>query len=298
MMLESKSPQGTYAAGGALASDYPIAVRDLNLSYKTRHVLKDVNLQLPHGAVVGLVGANGAGKTTLIRSLLGLTLPQSGESRLLGEDSGNLSDNARARLGYVAQTPQLIDWMKVAAYLDYIGAFYPSWDERRVAQLLQDWGLSATQKIVELSPGQRQKLALVQALGHAPELLLLDEPVASLDPLMRRDFMRTLFDDVTQRTVLISSHLLSDLERIITHLIFMKEGKIVLFDEWDVLAENLHRVQLASRLPDGPGVLAQHMHRDTVTAVVDARRFDLALLPPNAQTAQMNLDAMFVELMS
>jgi len=297
-MHEPKSTHASYASESALANACPIEVSDLNLSYKNRHVLKDVCLQIPQGAVVGLVGANGAGKTSLIRCMLGLTLPQSGEARLLGEDSRNLSDHARARLGYVAQTPELIEWMKVAAYLDYIGAFYPVWHEQRVMQLLLDWDLSPTQKIAELSLGQKQKLALVQALGHAPDLLLLDEPVASLDPLMRRDFMRALFDDVPQRTVLISSHLLSDLERIITHLVLMKEGKILVFDEWDVLAESLQRVQLAKRLPDESGVLVQHIHPDGVTAVIDIRQFDPSRLPPEAQTAQMNLDALFVELLS
>ncbi len=286
------------AAPGTNGPEGPIEVSGLNLSYKTHRVLQDVNLHVPQGAVVGLVGANGAGKTSLMRCLLGLTLPQSGQIRLLGEDPGDLSDKARARLGYVAQTPELIEWMKVGQYLDYIGAFYPVWHTQRIEQLLKTWSLAPKQKIVELSLGQKQKLALLQALGHAPELLLLDEPVASLDPLMRRDFMRTLFDDAPQRTVLISSHLLSDLERIITHLVLMKDGRILLADEWDVLAEALQRVQLAHRLPDEPGVLVQHVHSSGVTAVIDKRKFDMTLLPSGVQPGSMNLDALFVELVS
>lgn len=282
----------------AAPTRHPIKVNGLNLSYKNHHVLKDINLRIPSGAVVGLVGANGAGKTTLIRCLLGLSLPQSGHIRLLGDEPSDLSDATRARLGYVAQTPELIEWMRVEQYLSYIGAFYPVWHTQRIAQLLKAWALNPTQKISQLSLGQKQKLALLQALGHAPDLLLLDEPVASLDPLMRRDFMRTLFDDAPNRTVLISSHLLSDLERIITHLVLMKDGRIVLADEWDVLVESLQRVQLAHRLPDVPGVLVQHVHADGVTAVIDTRHFDLALLPHGVQPVSMNLDALFVELVS
>jgi ABC-2 type transport system ATP-binding protein len=286
-------PQLSGAQGGN-----PIDVCGLNMYYKESRVLKDVNLQIPHGAVVGLVGANGAGKTTLMRCLLGLSLPQSGHIRLLGDTPGDFSDGTRERLGYVAQIPELIEWMKLGQYLDYIGAFYPKWQARRVAQLVSDWVLNLNQKISQMSLGQKQKVALLQALGHTPDLLLLDEPVASLDPLMRRDFMRTLFEDAPDRTVLISSHLLSDLERIITHLVLMKDGRILLADEWDVLAESLQRVQLTHRLPDEPGVLAQHVHANGVTAVIDTRHFDMTSLPTGVRPASMNLDALFVELVS
>ncbi len=300
MMLDTQTRPAASLFDEDAAADAtdPVQVSGLNLSYKNQVVLKDVNLSLPRGSVVGLVGANGAGKTSLMRCLLGLTLPQSGAIRLLGEDPTDLSDGVRARLGYVAQTPELIEWMKVGQYLDYIGAFYPAWHTQRVTQWLTKWTLDPKQKIMALSLGQKQKLALLQALGHAPELLLLDEPVASLDPLMRREFMRTLFDDAPGRTVLISSHLLSDLERIITHLVLMKEGRILLADEWDVLVEKVQRVQLQQRLPEVPGLLAQHVRADGVTAVIDTRQFDLSLLPAGAQPAAMNLDALFVELVS
>ncbi|TXT37526.1 MAG: ABC-2 type transport system ATP-binding protein [Comamonadaceae bacterium] len=276
----------------------PIEVSGLNLSFKDRHVLKDLDLCIPQGAVVGVVGANGAGKTSLMRCLLGLTLPQSGQIRLLGENPQTLSHSARARLGYVAQTPELVDWMRVGHYLDYIAAFYPVWRSARVEAWRRAWDLDIDQKISVLSLGQKQKLALLQALGHAPELLLLDEPVASLDPLMRRDFMRSLFDDGQLRTVLISSHLLSDLERIITHLVLMKNGRIVLAEEWDVITEYVQRVQLTRRLPEAPGLLAQHVCSEGLSAVIDTRLFDLSLLPSDAHRAPMNLDTLFVELVS
>lgn len=282
--------------------DNPISVHGLHLSYKTQQVLRGIDLQIPQGAVVGLVGANGAGKTTLMRCLLGLSLPQSGTIQLLGDTPGEFSDSTRERLGYVAQTPELIEWMKLGQYLDYIGAFYTHWNAQRTAQLVSAWDLNPHQKIAQMSLGQKQKVALLQALGHNPDLLLLDEPVASLDPLMRRDFMRTLFEDAAQRTVLISSHLLSDLERIITHLVLMKDGRILLTDEWDVLSENLHRVHLPHGLPhllpNVPGVLAQHVHPDGITAVIDQRSFDATQLPAGVQPVSMNLDALFVELLS
>jgi len=280
-------------------ADDPVVLEDVTLAYGATIALADASLRLPTGAVVGLAGSNGAGKSSLIRCLLGLTLPQSGRIRLLGEDPLELSDAARARLGYVPQTPELIEWMKVEQHLDYIGAFYPGWDAARVAHWCREWSLDPRQKVVGLSLGQKQKLSLLLALGHAPQLLVLDEPVASLDPLMRREFMRTLFDQAPERTALISSHLLSDLERVITHLVLMKNGRVLLVDEWDALNENLRRVVSPTRLPSGPGVLAQRTSSEDTTAVIDTRQFPLSDLPSGArQVMAMNLDELFVELMS
>lgn len=297
-MKQANLVDGLYNQEDAAIRVSPIEVSGLNLHFKDRHVLKDVDLHIPPGAVVGLVGPNGAGKTSLMRCLLGLTLPQSGQIRLLGENPRTLSDSVRAGLGYVAQTPELVDWMRVGHYLDYIAAFYPVWHGARVEAWRRAWDLDLDQKIAVLSLGQKQKLALLQALGHAPALMLLDEPVASLDPLMRRDFMRSLFDDGQSRTVLISSHLLNDLERIITHLVLMKDGRIVLADEWDVLTECLQRVHLSRRLPDAAGLMAQHICPEGLTAVIDTRQFDLSLLPCDAHLVPMNLDTLFVELVS
>jgi ABC-2 type transport system ATP-binding protein len=279
--------------------DAPAVLENVSLAYGASVALAAVNLRLPAGAVVGLVGSNGAGKSSLIRCLLGLALPQSGQIRLLGEDPQELSDGARANLGYVPQTPELIEWMKVGQHLDYIGAFYPNWDAVRVANWCTAWDLPVQQKVAGLSLGQKQKLSLLLALGHAPQFLVLDEPVASFDPLMRREFMRSLFDEGPERTVLISSHLLSDLERVITHLVLLKGGRVLLIDEWDALNEALRRVISPTRLPDTPGVLAQRTAGDDTTAVIDTRQFSLSDLPTGTrQVMAMNLDDLFVELMS
>lgn len=291
--------QTLITASSAAVMTAPVVMEQVCLRYGDTTALDQVNLQLPAGAVVGLAGSNGAGKSSLMRCLLGLTLPQSGHIRLLGEDPRELSDMARARLGYVAQTPELIEWMKVGQHLDYIGAFYPEWDAAGVAQWCAQWGLNPTEKVAGLSLGQKQKLSLLLALGHHPQLLVLDEPVASLDPLMRREFMRTLFEDDAQRTVIVSSHLLSDLERVITHLVLMKNGRIVLVDEWDALTESLRRVVLPMCLPQTEGVLAQRVETAGVTAVIDTRQLALTDLPADTrQITAMNLDDLFVELMS
>jgi ABC-2 type transport system ATP-binding protein len=276
-----------------------VVMDQVSLAYGATAALAEVSLSLPAGAVVGLVGRNGAGKSSLIRCLLGLSLPKSGRIRLLGEDPCELSDAARVRLGYVPQVPELIDWMKVEQHLDYIGAFYPHWDVGRVAHWCAEWDLPLRQKVASLSLGQKQKLSLLLALGHAPQLLVLDEPLASFDPLMRREFMRSLFDHGPERTVLISSHLFSDLERVISHLVLMKEGRVLLVDEWDTLREALVRVVAPTALPQESGVLAQRSGPEGVIAVIDTRQMATADLPDGIHhVAPMNLDDMFVELMS
>ena len=279
------------------ATSAAIEVKGLNLAYGSESVLHDIHLSIPKGSVVGLVGANGAGKTTLLRSLLGLSVPQSGSIALLDDDPADLSDLTRGKLGYVSQVPALIEWMKVGQYLDLVGSFYPTWNADFVDDTLRAWDLNSTSLIGELSLGEKQRVALLQALGHSPELLVLDEPVASFDPLMRREFMRKLFADGVERTVVISSHLLTDLERIITRLVIMKDGRVLLNDEWDALVESLSLVTTDSALPDGPGIIRRQCTGGLFQAVIDARLFDVSLVP-DARRRRMNLDEMFVQLLA
>jgi ABC-2 type transport system ATP-binding protein len=192
-----------------------IHAQQISLAYQGRAALQGVSLDIPEGAVVGLVGRNGAGKSTLLRCLTGLSLPDSGRCALLGCASDALDDTTRARLGYVSQTGDLLPWLTVWQNVAYIGSFYPQWQAERAHALCARLELDEKKRADKLSVGDQQKLALVLALAHDPDLLILDEPVASLDPLARREFMRMLFDGSESRprprTVLLSSHLLTDL---------------------------------------------------------------------------------------
>jgi ABC-2 type transport system ATP-binding protein len=216
-----------------------VDVEHLHLSYGARTVLDDLSLRLAPGQVVGLLGRNGAGKTSLLESLLDLRTPTRGRVRLFGQPSDALDDAARARIGYAPQQSNLFEWMTAPQLLAYFKSFYPRWNDDKVDSLLSRWAIDRTQPIGLLSGGEQQRLSIIRALGHEPDLLVLDEPVASLDPAGRRDFLRELVEQVIVRgtTVLFSTHILSDLERVAFHVCFLSAGRIALQAPLDELME-------------------------------------------------------------
>ena len=232
-----------------LATTTPTAVlHGLQLAYTGGPpVLAGLDWQLLPGQVVGLLGRNGAGKTTLLECLLGLRAPQAGTVQLFGQPAAQLDDAARARIGYVPQQSDLFDSFTPAQLLDYFRSFYPRWNTAKVEGLLSRWDIDRHRRIGKLSGGQQQRLSIIRALAHDPDLLVLDEPVASLDPAGRRDFLRELIEQVLERgtTVVFSTHILSDLERVAFHLAFLRGGRIVLQAALDELLD-------AVRLLSGP----------------------------------------------
>jgi len=225
-------------------------------------VLKGLDLQIPRGAVVGLLGSNGSGKSTFLKCLLGLLKIDDGEITLGGDHYWDLSVETKSRLGYVPQDIKLFDWMLARQMIGYTGAFYPRWDDALVEQLVEQWEVPWDDRVGTLSTGQKQKLALVMALGHRPDLLILDEPVGSLDPVSRREFLKSLVDLTSdeQHTVLFSTHITSDLERVATHVAILRDGKIEYFNELDELKEQVKRIRItaAAELPASlqvPGAL-------------------------------------------
>lgn len=229
-------------------NELAIDVTGLRKEFGPKEVLKGVDLQIPRGRVVGLLGLNGSGKSTLIKHLLGLLKPTSGTVTVLGRDAWHLGDEQKIQIGYVPQEITLYPWMTVRQTVDYVSAFYQTWDSRWSDELLRRWELPLHDRFGPLSVGQKQKLALVLALGHRPELLILDEPVASLDPVARRWFLESILEMVSdeRHTILFSTHITSDLERVASHVALMKEGKVVFHDELDVLKDQVKRLRLFS----------------------------------------------------
>lgn len=274
-----------------------IQVLDLSKRFGSTTVLQNLNLTIQAGSIVGLLGRNGAGKTTLIECLLGLRDPHSGGALLFGEDVKHLSEATKARIGYVPQTTQMFEWMTPREMLAYFEVFYSHWNATKVTDLMQRWALPWDQGISSLSIGQKQRLSIIRALAHEPELLVLDEPVSSLDPAGRREFLQELATQVfdAQTTVLFSTHILSDLERVAVDVAVLKDGAITLQQPLDELMDNTwratgamaiiqtmqaHRIFQTKPLPDGQArLLAQFspQQRASMTAAPDLRLEQLSL---------------------
>ena len=241
-------------------SESVIEVSGLTRRFGAKTVLDSVSVSLPRGAVYGLVGANGAGKTTLIKHLLGLLRAETGTVRVFGLDPVADPVAVLSRIGYLSEENDIPGWMRVDELLRYSRAFYPAWDDAYAEELRQAFALDPTAKIKTLSKGQKARAGLVIALAYRPELLVLDEPSSGLDPIVRRDILgaviRTIADE--GRTVLFSSHLLDEVERVADHVTMINQGKIVLSAPLAAIRE-AHRA--GGRVPSLDEVFVAHAAR-------------------------------------
>ena len=212
-----------------------VTARGLKKIFNRQSVLDLLDLTIERGEAVGLLGANGAGKTTLLKSLLGLLPVDGGRCTVLGESSSSLSSGVRERLAYVPQSPGQFPWLTGLSMLRYVSSFYPSFDWAYAQDLAARWKLALATQIGVLSPGQQQRLSIVRALATHPELLVLDEPIASLDPATRIAVIDELLSERKRRviTVIFSSHIIGDLERLCSRLAVLAAGKIAVMESVD-----------------------------------------------------------------
>lgn len=225
-----------------------IEASGLAKSFGGRRVLDELSFTVRPGEVVGLLGKNGAGKTTLLELILGFTPADSGRVRVFGCDSFRLPGEVKLRIGFVPQQDELIDSLTAGDQLKLTQSFYPRWDPALVNGLCGKWGVDLTARIKRLSVGERQKLSILTALGHHPDLLVLDEPVASLDPVARRLFLEELVEVAADggRAVVFSSHIVSDVERLANRVWILKEGRLAWQEDADTLKESIVRVHVSS----------------------------------------------------
>jgi len=213
----------------------------LGKRYRRTWALRDCTLAVPEGRVAALVGPNGAGKTTLLHLAVGLLGPTTGAIRLLGQPSGGAG--LLERVGFVAQDAPLYRDFTAADLLTLGRKLNRRFDDQLARERLRQLGIPLDRRVGSLSGGQHAQVALVLALAKRPELLLLDEPLASLDPLARREFLQTLMGSVAEQgaTVVLSSHLLADLERVCDYLIVLSHAQVQVLGVVDELLEQ-HRL--------------------------------------------------------
>jgi ABC-2 type transport system ATP-binding protein len=204
-----------------------LETRELGKRYGSKWALRDCTLDIPAGSVTALVGPNGAGKTTLLQLAIGLTKPTAGAVHVLGRSPRDEADPVLPRVGFVAQDHPLHRSFSVAETLKLGRELNPTWDEEFALRRIERLGLPLNQKVGQLSGGQQAQVALTLALAKRPDLLLLDEPVAALDPLARREFLNALMEVVseTELTVVLSSHIVTDLERVCDHIVILSQGR-------------------------------------------------------------------------
>jgi ABC-2 type transport system ATP-binding protein len=260
-----------------------VSAHGLGKRYGRRSGLAECTLDVPAGRVVGLVGPNGAGKTTLLNLAVGLLTPTSGTIEVLGGRPA--ADAAQlAKVGYVAQDTPTYAGLTIEDHLRLGARLNPGWDDALARDRIARLGLDLTQRAGKLSGGQRAQLALTLGVAKRPELLILDEPVASLDPLARREFLQDLMESVAEQefSVVLSSHLVSDLERVCDHLIVLVASRVRLAGDIETLLATHHRLTGARRDPatlpaDQHVVAASHTDRQTTLLVrTDARIHDPA----------------------
>lgn len=223
-----------------------IEIRDLFINFENPYVaggdfnLKVINLDIKSGTIVGLIGKNGAGKTTLINSILNLIKIKAGSINVLGID--NKSENfyvAKDNIGVVSDRLNIYDSFKIPEISKMMGYSYTNWSNDNFMKIINKLDVDSNKKVKEFSTGMKKKLLLAVALGHNPDLLILDEPTANLDPFAREEIIDFIFDYTRDenKTVLISSHILSDLEKICDYIVYLENGRMTLYEEKDKLLD-------------------------------------------------------------
>jgi ABC-2 type transport system ATP-binding protein len=266
----------------------------LGKRYGRTWALEDCSFELPPGRVCALVGPNGAGKTTLLHCAVGLLTPTAGAIRVLGR-APDQDPELLARVGFVAQDTPLYPSFTVQEMLEMGARCNPHWDAERASERLARLAVPFDRKTDSLSGGQRAQVALDMALAKRPDVLLLDEPLASLDPLARREFLQTLMEAVAAdgTTVVLSSHLVTDLERVCDHLLILTEGRIRVGGDIEPLLRG-HKLLIGPRRARIAGVAEVIEERSTERQMIVLARLEGPIHDPALEVRDVTLEELVV----
>ncbi len=288
-------------------SDWAIETQQLGCRFGDAWAVNGLDLQVPRGAVFGLLGENGAGKSTTMQMLTGLLLPDQGQASVLGFDPARDEVAVKSRVGYVPEKYGFYDYMRVTEIIAFVAAYHDNWNQELEQELLSDFELPAQTRVGDLSKGMRAKLALLLALAYEPDLLLLDEPAGGLDPASRRNFIETILGRYQQegKTILLSSHLLNEFSGLIDHVGFIKNGRLDLVAPLPSLQQKMKRLRLVFEQGTPPqlrldGALQVQLNgREAVATVADfEEEKTLAGLtvyqPTHVMVEDLSLEDMFI----
>jgi ABC-2 type transport system ATP-binding protein len=246
------------------STDPAIELQHVTRRFGRTTAVNDLSLRIAPGKSFGFIGLNGAGKTTTIRMMVGLLAPHAGTIRVAGCAVPQQRDEMKHHIGYVPDRPNIYSWMRVAEAIHFCKSIYPSWNDAYVAELLKTFDLELTKRVKHLSKGMAAKLQLLLALGHDPKILILDEPMSGLDPLVREEFLEGLIAAVAERgqTVLFSSHTLSDVQRLADSIGLLHQGRLLFHSPIDQLLEKTKRIRAVLKdssraVATPPGVIWQ-----------------------------------------
>ncbi len=271
-----------------------IKLSGLTKHFRSNKAVDGVDLVVEHGTFHALLGPNGAGKTTLLQTMVKLLHPTSGHGHLLGTPLKKLSHRDFQKIGYISEGQDLPERVAVRTYLDSMRSFYPSWDRDLEAKLIKELDLPTQPAIRNLSRGQRMKVQLISSLAFSPQLILMDEPLGGLDPLMRHEVLAGLLELLSTEsppTVLISSHDVDEIEHVATHISYMAHGKIAYSASVEQMQNECREISLRgdrSKLPDRAiGICEQ----DGFVRYLDPAFTDD--LPAEAESANLSLKEVF-----
>jgi len=290
-------------------TDFAIETKNLTKRYTRRkEAVKNLSIKVPKGSVYVFLGRNGAGKTTTIRMLLGLLQKTLGEIEVLGFNPDRESVDINRRVGYVADSPKMYDWMNIEEIIYFTRSFYPKWDEKLAGNLLEQFELSPKAKLRDLSRGMYGKVALLLALSHQPELLILDDPTSGLDPVVRRQFLQGIIEVIHQqeRTVFFSTHIVTEVEQVADWVGIIDNGELLLSEPLEELKNSVKKIRLIfeDKIPqDIPfkNILKKEISGHELLLTV--KDFDSEILqltsklnPKNTEVLDLNLEEIFVSL--
>ncbi|AIC93054.1 MULTISPECIES: ABC transporter ATP-binding protein [Shouchella] len=274
-----------------------LEMENISKTFKRKHVLKNVTLDVPAGSIVGFVGDNGAGKSTTFKTILGLIKKDEGTVRLFGEEVHGQQPSMREQVGVVFDAINLPAELTIKQLNKVFVKMYSSWDQEGFDRLLETFHLPTDKKVKEFSRGMSMKLSVAVALSHNAKLLLLDEATGGLDPSSRKELLEELtrFVEENKGGILLSSHIMSDIEKIADHLVFIKDGEIILTEKREVIQNQYAIVEMNENdlsTVEPEHIVTSYKEKDAFVVLISDKR----VVPDNVPVNELTLEDLSVFL--